>query len=87
MKTPEEQIQAILQRNALKEADKAWERSWSRRLTITCIIYCTALIFLQSIHAPYFLLQALVPAGGYLFSTLSLPWMKKRWIEKYNKRN
>jgi len=26
-----------------------------------------------------------VPAGGYIFSTLSLVALKKRWVERYNK--
>jgi len=86
MSNPEEQIQAIFERNKRVEAEKAWETSWFRRLTIFVMIYVISVLFLRSIDSRPFLLQALVPAGGYLLSTLSLPWMKKRWMRKYQKR-
>jgi len=77
-------LQAIQERNARVEAEKAWETSRSRRMSILGIIYITATIFLYGIDAEHPLVQGLVPAGGYLLSTLSLPWMKKRWIQKYH---
>ncbi|KKW39331.1 hypothetical protein A2454_05385 [Candidatus Peribacteria bacterium RIFOXYC2_FULL_55_14] len=82
MNTPEQQIQAILERNRRVETEKAWELSWFRRLTILGMIYAISVLFLWSIDSHPSLLQALVPAGGYLLSTLSLPWLKKRWIQK-----
>ena len=87
MSTPEQQIQAILERNRRVEAEKAWEQSWCRRLTILGMIYVISVLFLWSIDAHPFLLQALVPAGGYLLSTLSLPWLKKQWMQKYQAQN
>ena len=83
MDSLEEQIQAILERNKRVEADKAWEQSWCRRITILVMIYTVFALFLWSIDSHPFLLQALVPAGGYLLSTLSLPWVKERWIKKH----
>ena len=83
MTSTEEQIQAILERNKHVEADKAWETSWFRRLTISLMIYTISIVFLWSIKSDTFELQALVPAGGYLLSTLSLPLVKKWWINKH----
>ncbi len=83
MNNLEDQIEPILERNKHVEANKAWETSWFRRLTISVMIYIISVVLLWSIDSNPFLIQALVPAGGYLLSTLSLPWMKKRWINKH----
>jgi len=73
-------VEEILARNARVELDKAWETSWTRRLSITILTYAITTYFLWSIENEAYLLNALVPAGGYLLSTLSLPWMKKVWM-------
>lgn len=76
-------IEAILQRNARVEAEKAWETSVTRRLSILLLTYTTAAAFLWSTGdaAPW--LHALFPPAGYLLSTLSLPWLKHRWMDRY----
>ncbi len=75
-------IAAILERNKRVEMDKAWEISLTRRAFIALLTYATTaiLLWLNGLSNP--LLQALIPAVAYLVSTLSLPWLKKRWIEK-----
>ncbi len=73
----------ILERNARVEREKAWEVSWTRRLSIFILTYAVAVVFLWSIRIPLPYLQALVPTGGYLLSTLSLPWIKRRWMSRY----
>ncbi|MBI3331522.1 hypothetical protein HYZ99_01010 [Candidatus Peregrinibacteria bacterium] len=78
----ERSIAEIQERNARVEADKAWEMSWTRTLLIAAMIYVTASIFLWNMYAPAYLFQALIPAGGWIFSTLSLPWFKKWWIAR-----
>lgn len=83
MQNTDEQIRQILERNKRVEADKAWETSWTRRLFVTGITYLTACVFLWLIDTPNFATNALVPTGGYALSTLSLPWLKKWWTEKY----
>lgn len=82
MESPHQDVQQILERNARVEADKAWELSWTRRLIIVAITYATACVFLWLIHAPNFAVSALVPTGGYLLSTLSLPWVKQWWLAR-----
>ncbi len=79
-------IEDVLQRNNRVEMDKAWEVSYTRRLIIAGIIYLVAAAFMKSISLDAYLLSALVPTGGYLFSTLSLPIVKKYWIEKYGNK-
>ena len=75
-------IEAILERNKRVEADKAWEVSMFRRLFITTTTYLTGCMFLWLIDQPYFYFHAFVPTGGYILSTLSLPWIKQWWIKR-----
>ena len=82
---PTDPIQQILERNKRVEADKAWEVSWTRRLIIMGMTYVTASIFLWLIHNELFYLNAIVPVVGYLFSTLSLPWVRGWWVGRQQK--
>ncbi len=77
-----EEIENIQQRNARVEADKAWETSGPRRVIIAAVTYTIAGVYMGQlgINDPW--LSALVPTGGYIFSTLSLGVVKKIWIEK-----
>jgi hypothetical protein len=83
MENPESQIAQILERNKRVEADKAWEVSWFRRLLIAALTYVGALLFIWSFTNDLLWRNAAVPAGAYLVSTLSLPWIKRRWIKRY----
>lgn len=77
----------IKERNARVEADKAWETSWMRRLFIALVTYVIAAFYMNYAGLGNALLGAFVPTGGYLLSTLSLPFIKKIWIEKvYNNK-
>ena len=82
MNNADETIRLILDRNARVEAEKAWEQSVTRRLFLAVLIYLTAALLLWLTTQPEFLLLSLIPALGYLFSTLSLPWVKRRWIKR-----
>lgn len=79
----EDSIQAILERNKRVEVDKAWEVSFTRRAFLTVLIYCTAALFLWMTGEPEFPLLSAIPAAGYLFSTLSLPWVKREWMRRH----
>ncbi len=76
-----EEIQQIQQRNKRVEIDKAWEISWTRRSFVALVTYGLASIWLELIGANDPLLNALVPAGGYLLSTLTLPFLKSWWMK------
>ncbi|HIH04699.1 TPA: hypothetical protein HA228_00585 [Candidatus Woesearchaeota archaeon] len=80
------ELRLIQERNRKVEADKAWETSRTRRLIIAGITYCTAVVFLWIISAPQPFLTALVPTLGFLLSTLTLPFFKRWWIKKTNKK-
>lgn len=76
------EVETILARNARVEADKAWETSWTRKLSIAGLTYLILVFYLPLLGVPNSWLHATVPVCGYLLSTLTLPVIKKRWIEK-----
>ena len=78
-------IEAILERNKRVETEKAWERSFTRRFFLFIVTYITAFIIFWSLRAPMPALQALVPSAAFVLSTLSLPWIKKRWLRHYQR--
>lgn len=79
-------IDAIQQRNARVEADKAWETSWTRKIIITSLTYIVVMTYLTALGMERVYLHALVPAGGYFLSTLSLPFFKQYWIKNIYKQ-
>ena len=82
MKNLEAEIRGILERNKRVEADKAWEVSWFRRFTIAFFTYGATLLFLWIVTNDTLWWNAAVPAGAYLLSTFSLPWLKRWWVRQ-----
>lgn len=78
-------VEEILVRNARVEMDKAWETSKTRRAIIASVTYLVAVAFMKKIGVDDYFLSALIPTGGYILSTLSLPIIKTWWIKKYGK--
>lgn len=66
----EQRIEAIEARNKKVEADKAWETSWVRRLSIAALTYAVVVIYLSVINNDAPFINALVPVVGFLLSTL-----------------
>lgn len=77
----EKRIKAIEQRNERVEADKTWETSLLRKLTIASLTFAIAVTYMYSINIDGYLLNALIPTGGYILSTLALDRIR-RWFEK-----
>ena len=75
----EQEIKTLRERNARVEMDKAWETSLTRRMFIAAVTYLVAASWLAIIGESAIWLKAVVPTGGYLLSTLSLPFVKKWW--------
>ena len=75
------EIDQLKERNYRVEMDKAWETSWIRRVTIMTLTFIVASIWLLIIDETNVLLKAMVPAFGYLLSTLSIPQIKKLWMK------
>ena len=80
------EIRSIKARNARVEADKAWETSWTRRGIIFAATYIIIAVFLSSISAPNPFVNALIPAIGYVLSTLTFPFIKNLWAKRFYRR-
>lgn len=75
----EKRLSAIEERNTRVELDKAWEISWTRRLTIFFLTYLVIVFYLMAIHKEKPFINAAVPAVGYFLSTLLLRRVKIIW--------
>ncbi len=77
------EIQNIKERNERVEADKAWEKSYTRIVAVSVITYILAVIvmFVLEIVNPF--INAVIPTLGFMLSVQSLPLIKRRWVKKY----
>ena len=78
-----DRLQAIETRNRRVEAQKAWETSLTRKLSILLLTYfvmCLVFLSLESVDAWK---NAIVPSLGFFLSTLSLPIVRRRWEQRY----
>jgi hypothetical protein len=78
-------LESIKARNARVELDKAWETSFTRRLFIATVTYVLAAFYMHMSGLGNPFVGACVPTGGYLLSTLSLPFVKTLWKAKVYK--
>lgn len=78
----EERILRIEKRNQSVEKDKAWETSLFRKLLIVVFTYLSIALYLKFIVKIDPWINAIVPAMGFLLSTLTLSYFKKLW-EKF----
>ena len=82
----EQEIGLIKERNKKVESDKAWETSVFRIVSLVIMTYIVTSIVFYAIGVNNFLVSALIPTVGYYLSTLSIPFLKKWWIEKIYKK-
>jgi hypothetical protein len=76
------EIELIKQRNQRVETDKAWETSWTRKITILVLTYVVIVIFFffAGLTKPF--VSAVVPSLAFVLSTLIVPPVKKWWLKK-----
>lgn len=79
MKNLEARITAIEERNRNVEQDKAWETSWTRRVSIAALTYAVVLGYLLVIKNDQPFINALVPSLGFMLSTLVLRSIRNIW--------
>ncbi len=79
----ERELEAIKERNKRVEAEKAWERSRTRILSLTLSTYLIAGIVLWIIGSANPWRNAFIPAIGFFLSVQSLPLLKRKWIAGY----
>ena len=78
-------ISTIHKRNQRVEADKAWERSYTRRDLLAVFTYIAIAAYLYAVNIPNALVTAIVPTVGFMLSTLTLPFFKNLWLRKIYK--
>lgn len=83
LKEIEVRLIQIEKRNKRVEQDKKWETSNTRKILLIIFTYLTIGLYLNAIHVERPWINAIVPAIGFLLSTLSLPFFRKIW-EKFN---
>jgi hypothetical protein len=83
----ETRINAIEKRNQEVELNKAWEGSWTRKFLIILFTYISISLYLYFIVGIDPWINAIVPALGFLLSTLTLPYFKKWWGMRIYKKN
>lgn len=77
------EIEEIKMRNKRVELDKAWETSWTRRVTIITLTYLIISLVFIIIKVDRPLVNSIIPTIGYFLSTLSVPFIKDFWIKKH----
>ena len=75
-------INVIEERNRRVEVDKAWEIYWVRRVLLILFTYLSIWLYLMAIGVIDAWMHAIVPAVGFLLSTLTLPWFKGMWLRR-----
>jgi len=82
----EQEFAKINDRNKKVEADKAWETSFTRRLLLMLFTYLAIGLYLKAINIDRPWLNAIVPAIGFMLSTLTLPFIKTLWLKYLYKK-
>lgn len=81
----QQEINEIKTRNQRVEKDKAWEKSWSRKILIALLTYIVIVIFFSTGNLPNPFVNAIVPSLAFLLSTMTIPFVKKWWGGRVNK--
>lgn len=74
-------LEKIEERNRKVEIDKAWETSLTRRGLLVIFTYLAIGLYLGAIQVSNPWQNAIVPAVGFLLSTLTLPFFKSIWVK------
>lgn len=75
----EKRIASIEERNQRVEMDKAWETSWTRRVSIALLTYVVIALCLSVIGNDKPFINSLIPVLGFLLSTLALKFIRSIW--------
>lgn len=78
----EERLAIVEARNTKVEGDKAWETSWTRRLSIMVLTYLVVVVYLYFVVHIDPWINAIVPVIGFFLSTLTIEFIKTRWISR-----
>lgn len=77
----QKEIDEINSRNKAVEENKAWEISYTRRISLTLLTYAAVGLYMYIAQIPYPWLNAIVPTIAFMLSTATLPLFKKLWTK------
>lgn len=83
--TLEEEIEKIKERNKKVEADKAWETSCTRKVTVALATYVVMICVMWVLKMDNPFISAVIPTLGFLLSTFSANLIKKLWFSRFYK--
>lgn len=78
----ESRIKKLEERNQRVEANKAWETSWTRRITVAVLTYLVVASYLYFVVKVDPWVNAIVPVVGFLLSTLTIGALKAWWTKR-----
>lgn len=76
------EIKEIRARNSRVEKDKEWETSLTRRIAIAILTYLVIVLFFYFASLPNPWINSIVPALGFVLSTLTLNFLKEWWTKR-----
>lgn len=80
MEVLKKEVEQIKKRNEKVETDKAWETSYTRRISICILTYLVVVLYSYTISKiSNIWLSSLVPVIGFTLSTLSLKFVRNIW--------
>ncbi|MFH1420809.1 MAG: hypothetical protein ABIG30_02470 [Candidatus Aenigmatarchaeota archaeon] len=82
----DKRVKDIEERNKRVESDKFWETSYTRRIILFIFTYLAIGLYLNVVNISQPWLNAIVPAVGFMLSTLTLPFFKKLWLKYIYKK-
>ena len=77
----EEEIKKIHDRNKKVEAEKAWETSITRKVSVTILTYFVMICVMYVLKMDNPFISAVIPTLGFVLSTFSVSFVKKIWIK------
>jgi hypothetical protein len=81
----EKRVKKIEERNHRVELNKAWETSLFRKIAIISLTYIVVSLYMLAIGIANPLLNAVIPSLGFFLSTLTIEYLKNRWIRTKRK--
>lgn len=84
IKDLETRVEKIEARNKRVEGNKAWETSKERNMFIALSTYILIFVFMKLIGDNHPFLNAFIASAGYLLSTATYNFLKKRWLARRN---
>ncbi len=77
----ESRIKEIESHNQVKDTNKAWETSLSRRGLLIIFTYLAVGLYMNAVGISNPWINAIIPSLGFLLSTLTLGFFKKLWLK------